>query len=65
MVVITLDVSVGHHIKYITEGSDDSVQTAIDLDTAVRGLGGAVGVDLGQGGLVSMGQSHPTPHPRG
>ena len=46
MVVITLDVSVGHNIKYVVEGGDKLVKTAIDLDTSVRGLGGAVRVHL-------------------
>ena len=54
VVVISLYISHSYHFKYEVEGGHKLVQTAGDLDTAVRGLGGAVREDLDVGpGLVS------------
>ena len=42
VVVVTLDLSPGHHVEYEVEGGHQTLQTAADLDTAVAGLWGAV-----------------------
>ena len=47
VVVVALDLSAEHHVKYEVEGGHQTLQTATDLDTAVTGLGGAVREHLG------------------
>ena len=46
MIVVTLDLGPGHHVKYEMEGGHQALQAAADLDTAVAGLRGAVREDL-------------------
>ena len=42
VVVIALNICVGHDLQYEVEGGHEPVQTTGDLDTPVSGLGGAV-----------------------
>ena len=48
VVVVALDLGVGHHVEDEVEGGHETLQSSTDLDTAVAGLRGAVRENLAE-----------------